>query len=405
MEYRTAKQMAEKWNMSERYLQKLCSIGRVEGATKVAKYWMIPENAMKPVNLRKSSGKAEQERREKELKAEQYKHDIMPLMSATFEIGKCTEYIESITDKNERTIAWAEYYYYTGNHKKCSDISEKYIHSDILELRVTATWLYSSANLSLDRLNNTKHVLKFVQELYNNIDDNTSKLDKALAVCLYNTILTEFHIKKPKGTEEAQYYLRELPVGLRYFILYAQAYYAYQCGFFPSGVAIAETCIAFDEIEYPVAKIYLHLVSAMCYIQMGFKALSEKYLLEALKFAEPDGFLMPFAELHMDMCGMYEAVIKKKNLTTFRAIVALTKKHSYGWLKFHNEITDSKIPTDLTPTEFTVAMLVARGWATKEIADHLGITVSAVQKYKGEAMDKMGVSKRSQIVNIMFPEK
>ncbi len=403
MEYKTAKQMAEIWNMSERYLQKLCTLGRVEGASKVAKYWMIPENTPKPANLRKPGEKAQQEAREKELEAEQFKHDIMPLMSATFEIGKCTEYIESITDEDERNMAYAEYYYYTGNHKKCSDISEKYIHSDILELRVTATWLSSSANLSLDRLNNTKHVLKFVQELYDNIDDNTSKLDKALAVCLYNTILTEFHIKKPKGTEEAQYYLRELPVGLRYFILYAQAYYAYQCGFFPSGVAIAETCIAFDEIEYPVAKIYLHLVSAMCYIQMGFKALSEKYLLEALKFAEPDGFLMPFAELHIDMCGMYEAVIKKKNPTAFRAIVALTKKHSYGWLKFHNEITGSDIPTDLTPTELTIAMLAARNWSAKEIAEHLGITPNTAHRTTYEVLDKIGVQSRQKLKRIFLP--
>ncbi len=403
MEYMTAKQMAEKWNMSERYLQKLCSNGRVEGATKVAKYWMIPENAPKPVNLRKSGGKAELEARAKKIEAEQFKHDIMPLMSATFEIGKAAEYIESITDEAERNMATAEYYYYIGNHKKCSDIAEKYIDSDILELRVTATWLYSSANLSLDRLNNTKHVLKFVQELYDKKDEAQTKLDKALAVCLYNTILTEFHVKKPKGTEETQYYARELPKGLRYFICYCQAYYAYQNNLFASGVAIAETCIGFEEIKYPVAKIYLHLVCAMCYIQMGYKHLSEKYLLQAVEYAKPDGLWMPFAELHMDMCGMYEAVIKKKEPTVFRIIVGLTKKYSYGWLKFHNEITGDNIPTDLTPTEFTVIMLVARGWATKEIADHLSITVSAVQKYKGEAMDKMGVSKRSQIVSIMFP--
>lgn len=46
--YISTKQAAERWNMSDRQVRKLCEDGKVEGATRVGKIWSIPENAQKP---------------------------------------------------------------------------------------------------------------------------------------------------------------------------------------------------------------------------------------------------------------------------------------------------------------------------------------------------------------------
>ncbi len=81
----------------------------------------------------------------------------------------------------------------------------------------------------------------------------------------------------------------------------------------------------------------------------------------------------------------------------------MSKNYSLGWRKIHNEMTGDNIPLDLTPAEYTVAMLVARGWSSKEIAAHLDITENAVHKSVSEVMNKMGVSKRSDIKKIMLP--
>ena len=57
MEYMTASQAAEKWGISERWVQKILQDGRIEGATHFAHIWMIPADAEKPTDNRIKSGK------------------------------------------------------------------------------------------------------------------------------------------------------------------------------------------------------------------------------------------------------------------------------------------------------------------------------------------------------------
>ncbi len=55
--YLTIKEIAEKWNLTTRSVQKLCSDGRIDGAMKFGRDWAIPVNANKPVDKRITSGK------------------------------------------------------------------------------------------------------------------------------------------------------------------------------------------------------------------------------------------------------------------------------------------------------------------------------------------------------------
>ena len=53
----TIKEAAEKWDITARRIQVLCSEGRIEGAVKFGRDWAIPANANKPVDKRITSGK------------------------------------------------------------------------------------------------------------------------------------------------------------------------------------------------------------------------------------------------------------------------------------------------------------------------------------------------------------
>lgn len=55
MDYASAKDFAERWELSERRVQTLCREGRIEGAVKQSSVWMIPNNAIRPMRL--SGGK------------------------------------------------------------------------------------------------------------------------------------------------------------------------------------------------------------------------------------------------------------------------------------------------------------------------------------------------------------
>ena len=57
MEYLSLRQTAEKWGLSIRRVQTLCSTDRIPGATKIGSYWAIPVDAEKPKDERIKSGK------------------------------------------------------------------------------------------------------------------------------------------------------------------------------------------------------------------------------------------------------------------------------------------------------------------------------------------------------------
>lgn len=57
MEYLSIRQTAEKWGLSKRRVQVLCSEERIPGAMKIDSSWVVPSNAEKPVDARIKSGK------------------------------------------------------------------------------------------------------------------------------------------------------------------------------------------------------------------------------------------------------------------------------------------------------------------------------------------------------------
>lgn len=52
MEYLTTVEMSEKWNITSRRIGVLCSEGRIDGAIKKGKTWLIPADAKKPSDAR-----------------------------------------------------------------------------------------------------------------------------------------------------------------------------------------------------------------------------------------------------------------------------------------------------------------------------------------------------------------
>lgn len=57
MEYISVKEAAEKWGISERRIQRLCSEDRIEGVIRFNGVWAIPKNSEKPHDQRKRGNK------------------------------------------------------------------------------------------------------------------------------------------------------------------------------------------------------------------------------------------------------------------------------------------------------------------------------------------------------------
>ena len=57
MEYISAKEAAERWGIQVRGVQELCKAGRIQGAFKFERSWMIPASAKKPEDPRRTARK------------------------------------------------------------------------------------------------------------------------------------------------------------------------------------------------------------------------------------------------------------------------------------------------------------------------------------------------------------
>lgn len=54
--YITVQEAAKKWGITPRQVQNLCKGNRIEGATRMSRIWIIPENAEKPTSDKRKTG-------------------------------------------------------------------------------------------------------------------------------------------------------------------------------------------------------------------------------------------------------------------------------------------------------------------------------------------------------------
>ncbi|EPF27667.1 DNA-binding protein [Treponema medium] len=55
--YITVQEAAEKWGVTPRQVQILCKENRIAGTMRMSRIWIIPENAQKPTNTKRTSNK------------------------------------------------------------------------------------------------------------------------------------------------------------------------------------------------------------------------------------------------------------------------------------------------------------------------------------------------------------
>ena len=57
---------------------------------------------------------------------------------------------------------------------------------------------------------------------------------------------------------------------------------------------------------------------------------------------------------------------------------------------------------DLTTTEFAIAMLVARGWTNREVADHMNISENTVKTHVARIRKKLHINDRRELKKHML---
>ena len=402
MEYITVREMAEKWGISARLVQKYCADGRVAGAMKFGRSWKIPCSAVKPQDPRRQKEERKEQSGQPDPQSEYGLFDgLMPLMNTPFDPGTCLSSINGMQDAHRKEIAFAEYYYFSGQPKKAIQKSELHLTSSDPASRFSACLIYAYANLSVGNIRYARFAL---DEIKSSLGDSREKEPYIRAAEAFISFASAvlLHLPLPEEMPEAKDFLPLLPFGLRAFALYVQAHYLYLQGDYGKSAGIVEATLDMGASHYPIPAIYLHLVAVMDYMSLRKTDEAQEHLLAAWKTARADDLIEGFGEHHGLLGGMLEAVIKPEWPEDFRRIIAITYRFSAGWRKVHNPETGHNVADDLTTTEFAASMLAARGWTNQEIAEYMKISSHTVKRHLSAAMQKLGLSQRRELKKYML---
>ena len=397
MEYLTVRETARKWDLSDRMVQHHCTAGHIPGAQKFGKSWAIPADAEKPQGVQPA------QKQEETAAAGVLDHTVlMPLMNTPFQPGTCVATVRAMEAGPRRDIAWAEYYYFTGQPDKAAKAAGAYITSPNLGARLSACLIYAYASLSLKQIQQARFALNEIQEFLSAGAETAPHL-RAAGAFVAATSAVLLHLPLPRSLPSVKEFLPLLPPGLRAFALYVQAHHLYLKKNYTQSIGVAEATLSMGAASYPIPAIYLHLIAVMDYMRLKKTDLAQEHLLAAWKIARQDDLVEGFGEHHGLMGAMLEAVIKPRWPDDFKRIIDITNHFSKGWRDIHNPDTGQQVADNLTTTEFAVAMLMVQDWTCEEIASHMGVSASTVRRHQAQIKKKLQVKNRRELVEYMLP--
>ena len=203
MEYLTVLETARKWDLSPRMVQHHCTAGHIPGAQKFGKSWAIPADAEKPQGAQ-SAPKLEETAGVLERAA------LMPLMNTPFQPGTCVAAVRAMEAGPRRDIAWAEYYYFTGQPDKAARAAGTYITSPDLGARLSACLIYAYASLSLKQIQHARFALNEMQEFLSAGAETAPHL-RAAGAFMAATSAVLLHLPLPRSLPSVKEFLPLLP--------------------------------------------------------------------------------------------------------------------------------------------------------------------------------------------------
>ena len=326
----------------------------------------------------------------------------MLLMSSAFPLGRCIEFIESIDDVPQKEMAYAEYYYFSGRHEKAVEYAEMYLNCEDIMLKLSASLIYTFANLSLDRIHSARFGLERLKEyLKEAMLEETDKKTRACCVFVATAAHTLLHIPVGDLPPLAEY-LSEFTKGMQLWGAYVLAHKAYLVKDYQRSLGIVQTCLMTCSKVYPIAMIYLNLVVAMDLMNLKETDKAKVYFMKVWEISRPDNLIEGIGEHHGLLQGLIETCMKKDYPEDYARIINITYKFSAGWCRIHNPDTNEDVADNLTTTEFTIAMLANRGWTNKEISEYLEITPRTVKQHLTCVFNKLNIENRKQLKNFML---
>lgn len=389
MKFETAAQAAARLGVTVRAVQKWANEGKLEGAQKVGRDWMIPIGA----TALTKGGKHSSNRTDNKASYIPY-----PLFQIPYTSGDALEYIKNIPDEDKRNINLLQLYYFMGEIDRTIEITEQYLDSDNVNYRLSSALFYAFANLCGGHIQKTRFAASIIYNEIEKLDlnDPDAAEENALKIFAAVVLKTQLHIpfdNVPLIEEHIKY----MPEGLKVIACYLSAYKAYLAKDYARSIGIAQTAVNCATQNYPVCLMYCYIICAIDYVNLLQLDKATEYIQKAWDIAHTHKIFMPFVEHYSLFQGLLENNFKKSHPKDYETIIGLARSYNAGWYEVYNHRNNGKITFELTPTEFTIAMLYTRNWRAKEIAAHMHISDRTVTNYIQVIYEKLNINCRKDL--------
>ena len=411
MDYISIDEAAKKWGLSKRFVQLLCSNGRIEGATRLGRAWMIPHNAKKPIDGRT---KAARSKRDADMPLPRktpflYMTDLYNTPGTADEVG------ESLAFNHEaRVLFEAEVAYSRGEIDKVYDIANYLLHKH------SGFYAIQSAGMLLAMCAVWKGDIEMWRKAKIHISEAPAKNDNdrdvmqlaisAVDIMVYN--VESFPEWFKKGRFEP-IHKDAYPAAKVYYAKYLYALgYAVAMGlvkvdgtqglYIMSVISFSvEPLISWARANNTImAEIYLRLTCAAIYHNCGKDEDAIYHIDKAIELALPDKFYGVLAEYCRALDSLMEKRLSLIDEGAWKEVKKLYKIYNDGWSKLSGAVRGKTILTTLSDKEREVAKLAAFGMGNQEIADHLHISLSVVKQAVRVVSEKSGLP-RSEFAAIL----
>jgi DNA-binding CsgD family transcriptional regulator len=387
MQYLSAKEVAEKWGITPRRVQILCTEGRVEGAKQIGYSWVIPDTAAKPVRKRKG----EPTPGEPPVGVGSL---FRPLYALTTAPGHVERQIRRERDSARAVVLWAEYQVSLGEVGRLTSLADRLPKMTDVSGRISALHLIATASLYRGELDRWIEATEELEQIKNRYRSSVAIGRLADLVQSGMALNLQFPDLCADWLREGD--LSGLPADRVDYARFVYAQYLYQTGRVERMLGAAEAYLeqATRQGQYLTALLW-HVLAAVGYQATGETARALEHLRAAGELAEPDRILSPFVEFHSQLNGLDKTAFGEGPL--YRSILNVWYGYRAGWSEIRTHQTKANLSRLLTDEEREIASLAAQGLSNAAVSERLGISQTTVRTRLNAVLEKTGLRSKDEL--------
>lgn len=392
MEYMSAAEASEKWGVSLRQVQRLLAGKRIPYVRKYGRSWMIPADAEKPADPRRSE-KLTQQTVSSELSA------VIAATAVPMPGDNPDAILQTLQDERLYLQYEGELAYLRGDFARTMRCYDRTRNNEAARLR--ASLVAIAAAISLGDYPAYSAIDAWLRSCAYSSKGSSAAVfaELALATAAVSVIAPRM---APDWLKSGDLSLLDPPA--RPNALYLRAKYFLCLNQPESALAVAQTALALCKPDRGITftDLYLRITCATACFALRREEEARIWLLEAMHIALPHAFMTPFAEVVTTLGGLVEQCLEQTFPAHYDAVLDQWKRSWKNWISFHNQFTKDHVTLVLSLREYHIALLVSQHVPYAQIARRYNISVGRLKNIMLEIYGKLFISSRDELAGFVL---